>query len=314
MNRMFLFVVALAISGHATALDLSQMQMKKYDDRTKVTCSYRMPEIEHAAPLFFDFEMRATADSSAPAFFNFVVAPEENRYVEFAPNGTKIILRKTTKGIWKIAMVRNFEAPDGHVVCTGRIRVGERYWSEELSDFKRLDGYFDEQKFYFETTRTEYGESGYCWINGVDCFDNYAEFTYTYRHEEPLRTLPGRDWDDCYSECEWGYGDSVYTEGVQNLVALEAKITVEGVGVFEFTVDEATEFNTWEVLDYSEPRDATDYADKVIRAVDSENGYWMTIDSCDPDFTSCITVDLDGGDYVSIGTRLKYRDTNSGSN
>lgn len=301
------FLAVLAMVGEVSALEFSRMQMKEYDNYTKLTCSYQMPKIDYAAPLYFDFVMRTNAGPSGTDTFQFSVPNEANRYVEFGPNGTKIILRKTTKGIWKIALVRNFDSPEGQVTCDGNIWESQDTSLASLSDFKKLVGYFDRETFHYETERTEYGEYGYCRINGVDCYVS-AEFTYTYRHDQPLRTLWSPDNDYC--DREWGCGDAVATEGIENLVALRAKVEVDDIGVFEFTLEDATLFRTWEVLDYAEPEDANDYADKEIKAIDSATGYSMRIDNCDADFTSCIQVDLSDDDYVSVGTRLTGRGPN----
>ena len=214
-------------------------------------------------------------DRPGPTCLNSGLHPEENRYVEFGPNGTKVILRKTTKGIWKIALVRNFDRPEGQVTCDGFIRESWDADSALLSDFKRLVGDFDRESYQYETTRNEYGEGEeYCVIDGAYCPGMvYAEFTYTYRHEVPLRTVPGNGDSPYDCSSHWGCGEPVEVEGVQNLVTLEATIVVEDVGEFEFTLDHATEFSSWELLDWDDiDPDASDYADKTIRAIDAETG------------------------------------------
>lgn len=155
MKRIFFVAVAIFLCATASADTQSKMIMKKDGDVTKVTCTYWMPEIQHDGELFFEFIMNGWYDGGARPFesyggdsFQFFLSSETNRYVEFGVHGTKFILRKTTKGTWKIAMVRNFNIPQvnqpvhyqGVAHCGGFIRPART--EPPLTDFSVINGQF----------------------------------------------------------------------------------------------------------------------------------------------------------------------------
>lgn len=279
MYRSIVLIAILTMAGNASALELSQMQIKKYDTYTKVTCSYRMPKIEYAAPLYFTFEMRTNAGSSGTDVFEFTVSPEENRYVEFGPNGTKVILRKTTKGVWKIALVRNFESPEGQVTCDGAIRESWRADASTLSDFKRQVGYFDRETYQYETTWEDYTDDVRieCVVGFPGCDGGRAEGTfeygYSYRHSEPIRVLDfGPDWDECnYMWGNWGCGPAVEA-GLLDLTAFQATLRIWRGPEITFTADEVKTFTSREVLAFEDTTDAWTFKDMEMTAIDVETG------------------------------------------
>ena len=314
MKRILFLLAALAMAGNASALEFSQMQMKKYDNYTKVTCSYRMPKIESSESLYFEFAMSNVAGPSGTDSFQFTVRPEENRYVEFGPNGTKVILRKTTKGIWKIALVRQFYESEGKVVCGGAIREYGDVSLPTLSNFRRLDGYFDSDGLYYETTWTlrDEGYAAECWSN--ECRDEYADFymtftvSYTYRHDLALGVYCG-----IYGEP--GCVDYVVKAGREDLTDFSASVELEAsyydgrpsgsLATAEFSIDDVTEFDSvFEVLSYVDPGDNTSFHWLVLRATDRSTGYSMFWDGgqCDGNHGECLEVDFgEFGRFWQIG-------------
>ena len=154
---------------------------------------------------FFDYLMSAepvnggqNGDSFWTDKFRFFVPYAINRWVEFGPNGTKFVLSKTKKGIWKISLVREFDVAESKVTCDGAIREADDSSLPDLSDSLRLSGYLHNTEFAtleFEDAAWPFGQLG------SEYYEDGFRVTVVNCHVD-IESNNGNQWIGTDADCD----------------------------------------------------------------------------------------------------------------